>query len=95
MVARVIQAVVKEGMMDDVVRIVDEELGPRALEREGMRKLLLLTHKGTGQAIAVALWESQEKMDDSTGFLEGQLEQVLPMLEEAASIRTFQVSAQI
>lgn len=94
MVARVIQGVVSDGKMDEVVRIVDEVLGPKAKEREGLKGMFLLTHRGTGQAISVSLWETPEAMEgDSNVFLQAQLEQVLPFLEEAPSTRTFQVSA--
>ena len=96
MVARVIQGVVSEGKMDEVERLVESALGPNVLEQKGSRGLLLLTHRGSGQAISISLWEDAEAMQgESSEFLEHQLEQVLHLLEEAPSVRDFQVSAQL
>lgn len=96
MVARVIQGVVTEGKMDEVVRIVGEVLGPKALEREGLKNLFLLTDRGSGQAIAISFWETLESMEkEPIEFLESQLEKVLHLLDEAPSTKTFEVSTHI
>jgi hypothetical protein len=94
MVARVIQGVVNEGKMDEVIRLLEDVIAPRLRQRDGFEQLLLMTHVGSGQAIAVTLWSSTEALEDSetSGFLDEQLAVVLPFLEEAASTRTFRVS---
>ena len=96
MVARVIQGVVKDGRMDEVIKMMDEVLAPNARDLPGSKGLLLLTHAGSGQAISITLWESADSLleSETSGFLDQQIAQVLPFLEEAPSARTFDVASQ-
>ena len=95
MYARVINGLVRPDKMDELIDLVNNTLAPAASRQPGSRGLMLLTDVGTGRALSISLWESKEAMrDGETGrFLEGQLEQVLPLLREAPSTHSFLVSS--
>ena len=95
MFARVLNGIVQSGKMDELVSLVNDQIGPRVSQRSGSRGMLLLIDEGTRHAISISLWDSKEAMmDGETGaFLNDQLSQVLPLLEEAPSNRNFRVSA--
>ena len=95
MYARVINAVVQPGKMGELLHLVNEKLLPAAREKKGSRGILLLTDVGSRRAISVSLWESKEAMLDgeATEFLERQLDEVLPLLEESPSTRSYRVVA--
>ena len=95
MFARVINGIVQSGKIDELVSLVNDQIGPRVSQRSGSRGMLLLIDEGTRHAISISLWDSKEAMmDGETGaFLNDQLSQVLPLMEEAPSTRNFRVSA--
>ncbi len=95
MFARVLNGIVQPGKMDELVSLVNDQLGPRVSQRSGSKGILLLVDEGTRRAISISLWDSKEAMMDAeTGsFLNDQLSQVLPLLEESPSNRNFRVSA--
>ena len=94
MYARVINAVVRPDKMGELIAMVNEKLLPAARSQEGSRGILLLTDVGSRRAISVSLWESKEAMlkGEATDFLERQLNEVLPLLEEAPSTHGFRVA---
>ena len=95
MYARVISGVVLPGKMDELVELVNEKLAPAGKEQQGMRSFMLLTDAGSGRALSISLWDSKEAMleGENNQFLERQLEQVLPLLDEAPSTRNFRVAS--
>ena len=95
MYARVISGVVLSGKMDDLVSLVNEGLAPEVGKQPGSQGMLLLTDVGTGLSSSISLWDSKEAMMDSetNEFVADQISQVLPLLEDAPSIRNFRVSA--
>ena len=81
--------------MEELVRLAKENLAPKALEQEGCRGMLILTHAGSGRAIAISLWESEEAMlaSESSDYMRQQVEEVGRFLEEAApSTTSYRVS---
>ena len=85
MYARVSNGIAREGRLEDLVRLASETLAPRALEQEGCRGMLVLTHAGTGRAISISLWETQEALleSESSDYMRELLAQVGELLEEA------------
>ena len=94
MYARVINGVVLSGKMDELVNLVNEGLAPEVSKQPGAQGMLLLTDIGTGRSISISLWDSKEAMMDgeTNEFVAHQISKVLPLLEDAPSIRNFRVS---
>ena len=95
MYARVSNGIAREGQLDELVRLANETLAPRALEQEGCKGMLLLTHAGTGRAISISLWETEEALlaSESSEYMREMIAEVGRYLEEAGPSQTsFRVS---
>ena len=95
MFARVSNGIAREGRLDELVRLANEELAPKVLEQEGCRGVLVLTHAGSRRAISISLWESEETLlaSESSDTMREQVARVGQLLEEAAPSQvSFRVS---
>ncbi|MFQ5349311.1 MAG: putative quinol monooxygenase [Thermoanaerobaculia bacterium] len=95
MFARVSNGVAREGMLEELVRLANESLAPTALEQEGCRGMLLLTHAGSGRVIAISLWDTEEALltSESGDYMRQMVARVADYLEEAGpSQQSFRVS---
>ena len=90
MFARVSSGIAREGKLDELVQLANDTMAPRALEQEGCKGMLLLTHAGTGRAIAISLWETKGAMlaSESSDYMRDQVARVGELLEEAGPSQT-------
>ena len=97
MFARVVRGVAREGQVDELVRVVKENVIPEVRQQSGSTGMLLLTDAGSGQTISITLWESREAMvaGETSDYLAGLIDQVSSLLEETPSVRDFAVSARV
>lgn len=95
MYARVSNGIAREGQLDELLRLANEKLAPLALEQEGCRGMLLLTDAGSGRAISISLWDTEEAMleSESSEYMREMVTEVGRYLEEAGpSQKSFRVS---
>ncbi len=65
MYARVVNVQLKQGMLDEAKRIVNESIVPVLKEQKGFKNQFLLTQQDTNKAISINLWETEA---DLTAF---------------------------
>ena len=59
MYARVTQAELQPGNVDELLQFLQDNVVPAAQAQQGFKGLLLLTDETTNKGIAVALWEAE------------------------------------
>ena len=65
MYARVVNVQLKQGMLDEAKRIVNDSVVPALKEQKGFKSQFLLTQQDTNKAISINLWETEA---DLTAF---------------------------
>ncbi len=65
MYARVVNVQLKQGMLDEAKRIINESVVPVLKEQKGFKSQFLLTQQDTNKAISINLWETEA---DLTAF---------------------------
>ena len=96
MFARVLTAQTKPGMMDELIRIIRNSVIPEVRHEVGFKGLLLLNERTTGRGISITLWETPVdlKASETSGYLQKQLDKVVPLLSEPPVIGVYEVSIQ-
>jgi hypothetical protein len=93
MYARVVSARVAPERLDDVVRMLREEVVPTAEAQPGFAGALTLSDPGTGKGMMITLWATPEDLiaGEVTGYLGRQLTTVAPFLRGPVTRETFHV----
>ena len=96
MFARVLTAQTKPGMMDELIRCFRDSVIPEVRHEVGFKGLLLLNERATGKGISITLWETPVdlKASETSGYLQKQLDKVVPLLSEPPVIGVYEVSIQ-
>ena len=71
MFARLVSARVRDGKLDEVIRIWKEEDIPLTESVKGYRGAYLLTDRKTSKAISMTIWDSEEDSiaDQQSGYI--------------------------
>ncbi|WP_418315801.1 putative quinol monooxygenase [Piscinibacter sakaiensis] len=93
MFARQITIRIKDGRMDEVVRIYRESVVPASREQKGCRSMLLLTDESSGKCVSISLWDSRENMQTSedNGYMAQQTEKFADAIVGSPQMETFVV----
>lgn len=92
--ARVILGRVKLDKQDEAIRIYKEVIAPTAKVQKGFRSLQLLTDPDTSKFISITIWESEKDLDagESSGYLQGQLNEIISLFVGPPIIQKYKVS---
>jgi len=94
--ARVILGKVKHDRQNEAIEIYRERLGPAAKEQKGFVSMHLLTDPDTSKFISITIWQSEEDMlgSESSGYLQKQLEKIIPLFVGPPTVQHYVVSGQ-
>ncbi len=97
MYARVLTARAKPGQIDELIRIIHDSVTPELKREVGFKGFLLLDERATGKGISITLWENPVdlKASETNGYLQHQLDKVVPLLSEPPSVGVYEVSIQV
>jgi len=92
--ARVILGKVKHDKQDEAINIYKERVAPAAKEMKGFKSMNLLTDMNTNKFISISFWESENDMKagESSGYLQEQLNWILPLFVGPPTIQHYTVS---
>jgi hypothetical protein len=93
MYARVVSARVAPEQLDDLIRMLQEEVVPVAEIQPGFEGALTLSDPGTGKGMMITFWATPEDLiaGEVTGYLNRQLAAVAPMLRGPTTRETYHV----
>ena len=92
--ARLTIAPIKEGKMDDLMKIYKESIVPAAKAQEGYQGAYLLTNKETSKAISVTVWDSEEDAiaNEQSGYYKEQVAKAVPCFSGAPVREGYEIS---
>jgi heme-degrading monooxygenase HmoA len=93
MYARVVSARVAPEQLDDLIRMLQEDVLPNAETQPGFEGAVTLSDPGTGKGMMITFWATPEDLiaGEVTGYLGRQLAAVAPMLRGPTTRETFHV----
>ncbi len=91
--ARVVSARVAPERLDDLIRVLQEDVVPEAEMQPGFEGALTLSDPGTGKGMMITFWATPEDLiaGEVTGYLVRQLAAVAPILHGPTTRETFHV----
>ncbi len=91
--ARVTNARVRPGRLDEAARLAREELLPTARAQPGCRGFVQLADPASGRLLLLTLWESEAAMEagEAAGYDRGQLAKLGAVLRGQPTRETFVV----
>jgi hypothetical protein len=94
MYARVVSARVAPERLDDLIRVLQEEVVPNAEMQPGFEGALTLSDPGTGKGMMITFWATPEELiaGEVSGYLGRQLASVSPFLQGPTTHETFLVN---
>ena len=96
MFARLVLFQWKNNMIDEAIRIYQEDVTPVRKTKKGSRGGYFLTDRKTGKGIAITLWDSEEDIlkTEEVGFFKEQLDKFKDCLTTTPIREIYEVSAQ-
>jgi heme-degrading monooxygenase HmoA len=75
MFARLTIVQVKDGAVDEVIKIYGDHVVPSAKGQKGYKGIFMLTDRKTGKGISIALWESEQDAvaNEKSGYYQQQV----------------------
>ena len=92
--ARLTIAPIKEGKMDDLMKIYKESIVPAAKAQEGYQGAYLLTNKETNKAISVTVWDSEKDAiaNEQSGYYKEQVAKAVPCFSGSPVREGYEIS---
>ena len=92
--ARVVRAMIKKGMGEDVIELYRKNVLASSQEQDGFKGATLLTDPSKGRFISITVWDSEPNMRESenSGYLGEQLARIGSSLTGETSIEHYEVS---
>jgi len=96
MFARLVLFQWQNNMIDEAIRIYQEEVTPARKIRKGSCGGYFLTDRKTGKGVAITLWDSEEDIleTEEEGFFKEQLDKFKDCLATTPIREIYEVSAQ-
>lgn len=94
MFARVMEFDVVEGKIDELLKVVAEEVEPFLHHMEGFRGGFVFTDRETDKAMSISVWETEQDMlaSEGTGFYVGRIVKMAEVLQGPPSPQHFEAS---
>ncbi len=96
MFARMTTVQIKDGKIDEAIKIYKESVAPAAKSQRGYIGAYLLVDRKTGKGISIALWESEEDLiaGEESGYLKEQLSKFKDYFATSPVREIYEVSLQ-
>lgn len=93
--ARVVTVVVRDGKLEDVVRIAREQILPAAQRQPGFCGGYVLADAPARKVVGITYWESEADLRASeSGYLQAEMSKAISLFEEPTVVSHFEVRAQ-
>jgi heme-degrading monooxygenase HmoA len=94
MYARVTNATVQPGKVDETIRVMRDSILPAAKKQKGFKSLFFLTNRNTGKGVVIVLWNTELDMaaGESSGYYQEQVAKEVPLLAESPTMEHYEVS---
>ena len=88
--ARVVTLRVREGKLDEVVRVIREGVVPDVATQPGFLYFVLTSDRETGKAVGTSYWDTEAQMlaGESSGYFQKQVGRVIALLAAPRSSST-------
>jgi len=93
MYARVFKVRVDKNRIDDGIEIYEDGYVPAAKEQDGFLGAMLLGNRGTGQGMAVSMWDSEAdaRATEQSGFVQQVLGKFTEILVDTPEMEGYEI----
>ena len=96
MFARVTTVQCQIDKVDDVIKIMEEDVKPAAQSQKGFCALYGLTDRKTGKAMAISMWDTEEDAiaNEQSGYYQEQVAKLAPYFSGTPVREGYEVTSQ-
>lgn len=97
MYARVLVAQAQPDKSEELIQTIRDSVIPAVEQEVGFKGMLLLNNTESGEGIAITFWETPVdlKASETNGYLQEQLNKVVPLLVKPPAQGVYEVSVQV
>ncbi len=94
--ARVVNAQIQPGKMDDAIRVFRDSVVPAAKQQKGFKSILFLTDRNGNKAVTLSVWETEAdlKANEASGYYQEQIAKFASIFVAPPARDAFEVSVQ-